>query len=90
MPQPSMDPQFITAELLNPAPNGPLIWRLRFDASILDAYVADVGRCGVAYRLYLNGRFTYSERYQSHEDARQAALRELARRRGDGWLEESR
>ncbi len=59
----STDSQFIAAELLNPAPNARLLWRLRFGGSVLEAHTSQVGHWGVAYRLYLNDRFTFSERY---------------------------
>ena len=54
----------------------------------MDAHLCDVGRWGVAYRLYLNGRFTYSERFDSEDMARQAASDVLALRVVEGWLED--
>ena len=89
MYQPIIKPEhFITSELFDPGPNGPLLWRLRFGGSVLDAHLCDVGNWGFAYRLYLNARFTYSERFDSEDAARQAAETVLAGRVGDGWREE--
>jgi hypothetical protein len=85
----ALTPQgFLTEELFNPRPNGPLLWRLRFGASVLDAHLCDAGCWGVAYRLYLNGRFTYSERFDCEDLARQAAADVLIRRVGGGWMED--
>ena len=85
----ALNPQgFITQELFNPGPSGPLLWRLRFGGSVLDAHLCDVGCWGVAYRLYLNGRFTYSERFESEDLARQAATDVLVLRVGEGWMED--
>lgn len=81
--------RFITEELFNPRPNGPLLWRLRFGSSVLDAHLCDVGCWGTAYRLYLNGRFTYSERFENEFGARHAAAAILALRLKDGWLMEA-
>jgi hypothetical protein len=89
MYQSILKPQhFIIGELFDPGPNGPLLWRLRFGGSVLDAHLCDVGTWGFAYRLYLNGRFTFSERFDSEDAARKAAEAVLAGRVGDGWLED--
>jgi hypothetical protein len=80
---------FITGELIDAAPDGLLLWRLRFGGSVLDAYLTEVGSWGFAYRLFLNGRFTYRERFETVEQARLAAANVLVRRTGDGWCEET-
>ena len=87
--QHTLNPQgFITEELFDPGPNGPLLWRLRFGGSALEAFLGDAGRWGVAYRLYLNGRFTFSERFNTEDAARHAASDVLAQRMGEGWMED--
>ncbi|MEQ1727378.1 MAG: hypothetical protein ABL982_03275 [Vicinamibacterales bacterium] len=74
-------------DLLHEPMDGSLLWQLRFGSSLLAAYLCDVGRWGVAYRLYLNGRFTYCERLASAEMARHAATEVFALRVADGWQE---
>jgi len=76
---------FLTRELLSRSPTGPRLWRLRFGASVLDAHLSSAGSLGCAYRLYLNDRFTYSERYATEDDARQAAADVRIERIADGW-----
>ncbi len=75
-------------ELWRHALDGRLLWQLRFGGSLLAAYLCDVRHWGVAYRLYLNGRFTYSERFASAEMARRAATELFELRVADGWQEQ--
>ena len=79
---------FLTTELLDPGPNGARLWRLRFGGSVVEAYLSDVGHWGVAYRRYLNGRFIYSERFATEDEARHAATDALERLLQDGWVVE--
>ena len=80
---------FIAHELFNPGPSGPLVWRLRFGGSVLDAHLCDVGCLGFAYRLYINGRFTESERFGTEVEARRAVAGVRTRRQWDGWIEDA-
>lgn len=61
------------------------MWRLRYDGAVLDAYLSAVGGWGFVFEFYLDGRFCYSERFDSEPAARQALSDEIRRRLADGW-----
>src|SRR5215208_3675612 len=64
---------------------GVLLWRLSDGASFLEGHLGPCGQWGVEYRLFHDGRFAYSHRFNSREEALEA----LASRRTDyvsgGW-----
>jgi hypothetical protein len=64
---------------------GVLLWRLCDGSSLLEGHIAPCGPWGVEYRLFHDGRFAYSQRFNSREEAIDALATRRADYIGGGW-----
>ena len=64
---------------------GVLLWRLHDGSSLLEGHIARCGPWGVEYRLFHDGRFAYSQRFHSREEAIEALALRRAECLASGW-----
>ena len=69
---------------------GVLQWRLHRSVDVLEGYLADCGKWGTEYRLYMTGRFVISGRGESQSEAIAHLDRVYQRYRDQGWCELTR